>query len=61
MQEVEYGKVWAPNKFGGLNFNALERHSLGWEIAKVDVSLQTFVGVHISLGTGSIEACADDE
>ena len=61
MQEVQYGKAWAPARWGGMNYNALERHSLVWEISKVDVSLTTYCGVHISLGTGSIEACADEE
>ena len=61
MQEVEYGKAWAPKEWGGLGFNTFERHSLCWEVSKVDVSLNTFLGVHISLGTGSIEACASDE
>lgn len=61
MQEVEYAKVWAPKKYGGFGYNALERHASIWEVAKIDTSLTTFLGVHCNLGTASIEACGDDE
>lgn len=60
-RDLGWGKVWAPVKWGGLNYNALERHSSAWEMAKVDTSMTTFCGVHTGLGTATIAACADDE
>jgi glutaryl-CoA dehydrogenase len=32
-----------------------------WEVAKVDTSLATFIGVNSNLGIATIEACGDEE
>lgn len=48
-------------EYGAIGCNFLEGNALFFEIAKQDICLQGFIGVHWGLGTEVIEFCGNEE